>query len=57
MLFSPERLRTYLTAAEGDRKRALQLYTWNAKIGAAFCGPLQGLEIPLYGSALGGSEA
>ena len=45
--FSPERLRTYLTAAEGDRKRALQLYTWNTKISAAFYGPLQGLEITL----------
>lgn len=45
--FSPERLRTYLTAAEGDRKRALQLYTWNTKISAAFYGPLQGLEIAL----------
>ena len=44
--FSPARLRTYLTA-EGDRKRALQLYTWNTKISAAFYGPLQGLEIAL----------
>ena len=45
--FSPERLRTYLRAAKGDRKRALQLYTWNTKICAAFYGPLQGLEIAL----------
>ena len=45
--FSPERLRTYLRAAKGDRKRALQLYTWNTKISAAFYGPLQGLEIAL----------
>ena len=33
--------------AEGDRKRALELYTWNTKISAAFYGPLQGLEIAL----------
>ena len=45
--FSPERLSTYLTAAGGDRKRALQLYTWNTEMSAAFYGPLQGLEIAL----------
>ena len=45
--FSPERLSTYLTAAGGDRKRALQLYTWNPEMSAAFYGPLQGLEITL----------
>ena len=44
---SPERLSTYLTAAGGDRKRALQLYTWNTEMSAAFYGPLQGLEIAL----------
>ena len=66
--FSPERLRTYLRAAKGDRKRALQLYTWNTKICAAFYGPLQGLEIALrnaihqqltrcYGAAWHGNPA
>ena len=45
--FSSERLSTYLKAAGGDRKQALQLYTWNTEISAAFYGPLQGLEIAL----------
>ena len=45
--FSPERLSTYLTVAGGDRERALQLYTRNTQLSAAFYGPLQGLEIAL----------
>lgn len=45
--FTPERLSTYLTAAGGDRERALQLYTRNTQLSAAFYGPLQGLEIAL----------
>ncbi len=42
---SPERLATYLSAAGNDRGQALQLYTWNTALSAAFYGPLQGLEI------------
>ena len=45
--FSPDRLSTYLTAAGGERERALQLYTRNTQLSAAFYGPLQGLEIAL----------
>jgi hypothetical protein len=42
---SPERLSTYLAAANGDHAAALRLYVWNTEISAAFYGPLQGLEI------------
>ena len=45
--FSLERLGTYLRAAQGDRKKALRLYTWNTALCAAFYGPLQGLEVAL----------
>ena len=45
--FSLERLGTYLTVAQGDREQALQLYTWNTTVSAAFYGPLQGLEVAL----------
>lgn len=44
---SPERMATYLTAASGDREKALHLYTWNTAASAAFYGPLQGLEVAL----------
>src|SRR3984893_10477285 len=42
---SPERLSTYLAAANGDHGAALRLYVWNTEISAAFYGPLQALEI------------
>ena len=42
---SPERIATYMTAAGGDRIRAMRLYTWNTAVSAAFYGPLQGLEV------------
>ena len=45
--FSPERMSTYLGAVQGDREKALHLYTWNTAISAAFYGPLQGLEVAL----------
>ena len=45
--FSPERIGTYLRAAQGDREQALRLYTWNTAICAACYGPLQALEIAL----------
>jgi hypothetical protein len=41
---SPERLSTYLAAANGDHAAALRLYVWNTEISAAFYGPLQALE-------------
>ena len=44
---SPERMSTYLRAAEGDRERAFHLYAWNTAISAAFYGPLQSLEVAL----------
>ncbi len=44
---SPERIAPYMAAAEGDRERAMRLYTWNTAISAAFYGPLQGLEVAL----------
>ena len=42
---SPERLSTYLVAANGDHAAALRLYVWNTEISAALYGPLQALEI------------
>jgi hypothetical protein len=42
---SPERLSTYLAAANGDHAAALRLYVWNTEISAALYGPLQALEI------------
>ena len=44
---SKERFATYLRLANGDRRRALQLYAHNAALGAAFYGPLQALEVTL----------
>ncbi len=44
---SRERLRTYLNAARQDSTEAMQLYTWNTAISAAFYEPLQGLEVAL----------
>ncbi|MEP9369984.1 hypothetical protein [Xanthobacter sp. VNH20] len=44
---SPERMATYVQRAGGDRGRAVQLYTWNTAVSAAFYGPLQGLEVAL----------
>ena len=40
-------MRTYLVAMNGDREKALNLYTWNTALCAAFYGPLQGLEVAL----------
>ena len=44
---SPERIATYGAETNGDREKALRLYTWNTAISAAFYGPLQGLEVAL----------
>lgn len=44
---SPERIETYVRAANGNKERALRLYTWNTAVSAAFYGPLQGLEVAL----------
>jgi hypothetical protein len=44
---SPERIATYTAAANGDRAKAMRLYTWNTAVSAAFYGPLQGLEVAL----------
>lgn len=44
---SDERFTTYLELAGNDRRRALQLYTYNAALGSAFHGPLQALEVTL----------
>ena len=44
---SPERLSTYLIATQGDRERAVRLYTWNTAVSGAFYGPLQTLEVTL----------
>lgn len=38
---------TYVAAAEGDRKRAVELYAWNTVVSMAFHEPLQGLELAL----------
>lgn len=44
---SEERFTTFLRIADGDGRRALQFYTRNIALGAAFHGPLQALEITL----------
>lgn len=44
---SSERLTRYLKLAEGDKRRALQQYAYNAALGSAFHGPLQALEVTL----------
>ena len=45
--FSPERMQTYLDAAEGNHGNAPWLYARNAQLGAAFHGPLQALEVAM----------
>jgi hypothetical protein len=47
---SPERIATYVQFTNGDREKALCLYTWNTAISAAFYAPLQGLEVALRNS-------
>ena len=42
---SVERLAPYMDAATGDVEAAIRLYELNARMSAAFYGPLQGLEI------------
>ena len=49
---SRERLGTYLDAAGGDRKGAIELYAWHTAVSAAFYGPLQGLEVTLRNAIL-----
>lgn len=44
---SPQRFATYLTAADGDRLRALALYEWNARVSAALLHDLGHLEVGL----------
>ncbi len=44
---SPERMSTYVAATGGDKRLAINLYTWNTAASAAFYGPLQGMEIAL----------
>jgi hypothetical protein len=47
---SSERFKTYLAAAGHCRERALKLYLWNAKLGAAFHIPIQAVEVALRNS-------
>jgi hypothetical protein len=42
---SPARFAPYLAAAGDDRKYAIQLYLWNARIAKAFLYPLHMAEI------------
>jgi hypothetical protein len=52
---SSGRFGIYLTAAAGDRKRALELYEWNATVSASFQHDLAHLEVALrnaYDAAL-----
>lgn len=44
---SAGRFSTYLEAGGGSRKRALDLYEWNAKLSAAFLHDLSHLEVGL----------
>lgn len=47
---SPDRFNTYLTAAGHSQERALRLYLWNARLGAAFHMPIQAVEVALRNS-------
>lgn len=47
---STDRFDTYLKAAGHDADRALRLYIWNAKVGAAFHTPIQAVEVALRNS-------
>ena len=44
---SPERLARYISAAQGNKKRAIQLYERNTALSEALYGVIQGLEIAL----------
>jgi hypothetical protein len=44
---SPDRFKTYLTAAGHNQERALRLYLWNARLGEAFHMPIQAVEVAL----------
>jgi len=44
---SIDRFSSYLTAADGDRRRAIALYEWNSRVSAAFYVPLQAVEVGL----------
>jgi hypothetical protein len=44
---SPDRFKTYLTAAGHNQERALRLYLWNARRGGAFHMPIQAVEVAL----------
>ena len=44
VLLTPERLSSYLAATGGDLYRALDLYEWNARLGAAVFEDLGYLE-------------
>lgn len=46
-LLSRPRLRRYLDAAAGDRSTALELYSWNLQVSAAFYESLHYLEVGL----------
>jgi hypothetical protein len=48
---SADRFDTYLKAAGHDVDRALALYLWNARLGAAFHLPIQAVEVALRNSA------
>lgn len=47
---SSDRVNSYLTEAEGDRNKAIQLYERNTEISEALYGVIQGLEITLRNS-------
>ena len=47
LVLSQPRFTTYLDAANGDPKRALDLYVWNSDVTAAFSFPLQLAEVGL----------
>lgn len=47
---SADRFDTYLKAAGHDQARAMSLYLWNARLGAAFHLPIQAAEVALRNS-------
>lgn len=49
-VLSPQRLHTYLVAANRDPDRAIRLYLWNARVGEAFHIAIQAVEVALRNS-------
>ena len=49
-LFSPARMQKYLRACNGDEQKAIDLYSFNAKLSQAFFGVISLFEVVLRNS-------